>query len=66
MQREAIFAGVSSGAVLHAALKVAQRLARGNVVLMFADGGWKYLSTNLWAGAPAEGEGEDLDDTMWW
>ncbi len=66
MRREGIFAGVSSGAVLHAALKVAQRLARGDVVLLFADGGWKYLATNLWTRPPQAGEGEELDDMMWW
>ena len=66
MRREAIFAGVSSGAVLHAARKVAQRLSRGNVVLLFADGGWKYLATNLWTRPPQAGEGEELDDMMWW
>ena len=66
MRREAIFAGVSSGAVLHAALKVAQRLERGNVVLIFADDGWKYLGTNLWLSPPEADEGEELDDTFWW
>jgi cysteine synthase B len=66
MRRESIFAGVSSGAVLHAGLKVARRLERGNVVLVFADSGWKYLGTNLWT-TPLEGdEGEELDDLFWW
>ena len=66
MQREAIFGGVSSGAVLHAGLKVAGRLDHGNVVLLFADNGWKYLSTNLWTSLPEAGEEEGLDDTIWW
>lgn len=67
MKREAIFAGVSSGAVLHAAEKVAARLDRGNVVLLFADSGWKYLATNLWNQDTAEGgDGEELDDVIWW
>ncbi len=67
MRREAIFAGVSSGAVLHAAEKVAARLERGNVVLIFADSGWKYLATNLWNQDTAElGDGEELDDVIWW
>jgi cysteine synthase len=66
MRRESIFGGVSSGAVLHAALKVARRMERGNMVLVFADNGWKYLGTDLWNTPPATGEGEDLDDTMWW
>jgi cysteine synthase len=65
MRREAIFAGVSSGAVLHAGLKYAQRLERGNMVLIFADSGWKYLGTNLWT-ATYEADDEELDDTIWW
>ena len=48
LQKEGIFAGVSSGAVLAAALRVAQRLDSGTLVCLFADGGWKYLSTGLW------------------
>ena len=66
LQREAIFGGVSSGAVLHAALKVAERLGRGNMVLLFADNGWKYLGTNLWNELPAVADDEELDDTIWW
>jgi cysteine synthase B len=65
MRREAVFAGVSAGAVLHAALKYARRMERGNMVLIFADSGWKYLDTNLW-GASYERDDEDLDDTIWW
>jgi len=66
MHREGIFAGVSSGAVLHAGLKIARRLECGNVVLIFADSGWKYLGTNLWTDPPKADEGEELDDTIWW
>ncbi|MEX1253446.1 MAG: cysteine synthase family protein [Dehalococcoidia bacterium] len=66
MRREAVFGGVSAGAVLHGALKVAKRMDRGNVVLLFADNGWKYLGTNLWLSPPEAGEGEELDDTIWW
>jgi cysteine synthase B len=47
---EGIFAGVSSGGALYCALRVARRLERGNIVVLFADGGWKYLSTGLWDG----------------
>jgi cysteine synthase len=45
---EGLFAGLSSGAVLSVALKVAAEMERGTIVLLLADGGWKYLSTNLW------------------
>ncbi|HZR99214.1 MAG TPA: cysteine synthase family protein [Chloroflexota bacterium] len=54
--REGIFAGVSSGGALHCALRVAQRMERGNVVVLFADGGWKYLSTGLWSAEAADAE----------
>jgi cysteine synthase B len=67
MRREGIFGGVSSGAVLHAALRVAAGMTKGNVVLVFADSGWKYLETNLWSRVmPDDAEDEDLDDTIWW
>jgi cysteine synthase B len=48
LRNEGIFAGVSSGAVLAVALRVAERLDSGQVVCIFADGGWKYLNTGLW------------------
>jgi cysteine synthase B len=66
LRRESIFAGVSSGAVLHAGLKVAQRMERGNIVLLFADSGWKYLDTNIWMELPESSDEEELDDTIWW
>ncbi|HZP56464.1 MAG TPA: cysteine synthase family protein [Dehalococcoidia bacterium] len=66
MEREGIFGGISSGAVLHAGLKFAERMKKGNIVLVFADSGWKYLDTNLWSrDLPADTE-EDLDDIIWW
>jgi [CysO sulfur-carrier protein]-thiocarboxylate-dependent cysteine synthase len=46
---EGLFAGVSGGAALHVALRVAQRLERAEIVLLVADGGWKYLSTGAYA-----------------
>ena len=49
MQKEAIFAGISSGAVLKVAVRVAERLESGHVVALLADGGWKYLPTELWS-----------------
>lgn len=47
-EKEGIFAGISSGAVLAAAKRVAARMDSGNIVCLLADGGWKYLSTQLW------------------
>ena len=46
--QEGIFAGPSCGASLHAALRVAATLERGKIVVILADGGWKYLSEDLW------------------
>ena len=66
MQREAIFAGVSSGAVLHGAMKAIERLPRGNVVLLFADSGWKYLTTEMWTSPPEVHGDEELDEVIWW
>ena len=64
-QAEGIFAGVSSGAVLRTAQRVAERLERGNVVLLLADGGWKYLSTELWSKDYDE-LGEEIEGKVWW
>jgi cysteine synthase len=47
-EREGIFAGVSSGGVLVAADRVARTMASGTIVTLLPDGGWKYLSEDLW------------------
>lgn len=46
--QEGIFAGPSSGAVLDVALRVAEGMKQGKIVIMLADGGWKYLSEQNW------------------
>ncbi|MGH2627202.1 MAG: PLP-dependent cysteine synthase family protein, partial [Anaerolineales bacterium] len=70
MLAEGIFGGISSGAVLHAAMRAAGRIKRGNIVMIFADAGWKYLGTDLWSvgdNDPAIDAREDpLDDVLWW
>ena len=43
-----IFAGVSTGASLAGACRVAERISEGVIVFVAADGGWKYLSTDAW------------------
>ena len=43
-----VFAGISSGAALAGACRVAQRIDAGVIVFVAADGGWKYLSTKAW------------------
>lgn len=47
-EQEGIFAGPSSGAVLDVALGVAEHMERGKIVILLADGGWKYLSEQNW------------------
>jgi cysteine synthase B len=64
-QTEGIFAGISAGAVLRTAQRVAERLDRGNVVLLLADGGWKYLSTSLWS-KDYEELGDEIEGKVWW
>jgi len=51
LDKEGIFAGLSSGAVVHQAIKVANEMEEGNIVVVLADGGWKYLSLDFWAKA---------------
>jgi cysteine synthase B len=65
MEREGIFAGVSSGAVLAGALKMARRMETGNIVCLLADGGWKYLSTELWTKDLQQIERE-MEGKIWW
>ena len=48
LREEGIFGGLSSGAAITVALRAASELERGNVVVLLADGGWKYLSADLW------------------
>jgi len=51
LNTEGIFAGLSSGAVVHQAIKVASEMDEGNIVVVLADGGWKYLSLDFWTKA---------------
>jgi cysteine synthase B len=48
LKKEGIFAGLSSGAVIHEVINLAGEISKGNIVAILADGGWKYLSLNLW------------------
>ena len=69
MLAEGIFGGISSGAVLHASMRMAARMQRGNVVMIFSDAGWKYLRTSLWASEDEtlhEPHEDPLDDILWW
>jgi cysteine synthase B len=62
LDREGIFAGVSSGAVVHVARRIAKELDEdGVVVAVLADAGWKYLSADFWT----EGA-RSMEDHLWW
>jgi S-sulfo-L-cysteine synthase (O-acetyl-L-serine-dependent) len=47
VKKEGIFVGMSSGAAMYAAIEIAKKIKKGNIVLIFADRGEKYLSTDL-------------------
>jgi [CysO sulfur-carrier protein]-thiocarboxylate-dependent cysteine synthase len=68
VETEGIFAGISSGAILHAALGVAEKAAgagqQADIVLLVADGGWKYLSTGAYGGTLDEAE-KALEGQLW-
>jgi cysteine synthase B len=63
LEREGIFAGISSGAVIACALRLAQRMQHGNIVCLLADGGWKYLSSNIWT---RDGAVQEAQGRIWW
>ncbi|HEV8635276.1 MAG TPA: cysteine synthase family protein [Chloroflexota bacterium] len=64
-KEEGIFAGISSGAVLHGCHRVARQIERGEVVGLLPDGGWKYLSTGVWTVDVAEAEERIAGRIMW-
>jgi [CysO sulfur-carrier protein]-thiocarboxylate-dependent cysteine synthase len=63
LESEAIFAGVSSGGVIHVARRLAEELEEGVVVCVLADGGWKYLSAAFWAADDIEAA---MERQIWW
>ena len=63
LEVEGIFAGISSGGVLHVARRLADELEEGVVVVILADGGWKYLSAPLWEAADVE---RAMEHAVWW
>ena len=65
LRREGILGGVSAGAAIHVAVRLADELDEGVVVAILADGGWKYLSADFWDAA-AEDVGESMESTVWW
>jgi cysteine synthase B len=63
LDREGVFAGVSAGAVVHVARKLAAELDEGVVVAILADAGWKYLSADFW---DAEDPAVEMEESVWW
>jgi cysteine synthase B len=63
--QEGIFAGPSCGASLQAALRVASSMEHGKIVTILADGGWKYLSEDLWTRDLSTIE-DDLEAKILW
>jgi cysteine synthase len=68
LEQEGIFAGISTGAILHAALGVAQKAVRAeqraDICLIVADGGWKYLSTGAYTGTLDEAT-DAIEGQLW-
>ena len=65
LRLEGVFGGVSSGAVLAVARRLAGELDEGVVVGVLADGGWKYLSAEFWD-ADDEDVDASMERTVWW
>lgn len=63
--KEGIFAGVSSGAVIHCAVRLAHRMDRGTIVCILCDGGWKYVSLGVWFKEFPD-LGENVQSHIWW
>ncbi len=68
VQVEGIFAGISTGAVLHAALGMASKALKegkqADIAFIVADAGWKYLSTGAYAGSLDDAE-DALEGQLW-
>ncbi|MBU2697822.1 MULTISPECIES: PLP-dependent cysteine synthase family protein [Pimelobacter] len=68
LELEGIFAGISTGAILHAALGQAAKAAKAgegaDIAFVVADGGWKYLSTGAYEGTIDEAE-DRLEGQLW-
>lgn len=68
LEQEGIFAGISTGAILHAAIGMAERAVaageRADIAFIVCDGGWKYLSTGAYEGTLDDAE-DALDGEIW-
>jgi cysteine synthase B len=68
LHEEGIFAGISTGAILHAALGLADRAAgsgqSADICFIVCDGGWKYLSTGAYEGSLEDAE-QAISGQLW-
>ncbi len=68
LELEGIWAGLSTGAIVHAALGVARKAVaageRADIAFIVCDGGWKYVSTGVYEGTLDDAEGA-IDGTLW-
>ena len=68
LEVEGIFAGISTGAILHAAIAMGNEAMKENrdadIAFIVCDAGWKYLSTGIY-GSDIEEATEGLDGTLW-
>jgi len=68
LEGEGIFAGISTGAILHAALGVARKIVEADgsadIAFIVCDGGWKYLSTGAYEGDLDSAE-DALEGQLW-
>lgn len=72
LQKEGIFAGISAGAVIWVAQRVAERLSSegageggGDIACLLPDGGWKYMSTEAWTQDIDTAE-TNVEEVLWW
>ena len=68
LTKEGIFAGISSGAVIWVAQRVAEKVSAdggGDIVCLLPDGGWKYLSTEAWTQDIDTAEAQ-VEEVLWW
>jgi len=63
--KEGIFAGVSSGGAIVAAQRVAAAMNHGTIVVLLADGGWKYLSEDIWT-RDLDADSDDVERLSLW
>ena len=67
IESEGIFAGISTGAILHAALSIAERIPEdetADIAFVVSDGGWKYLSTGAYTGTLQQAA-ERIEGQLW-